>query len=781
MHPMPPRSGSRPRRRRTLSRWPLALLSVTGLAGCALVAPLPQATSLEARLAAVPTTDLPLEAPARISWNAHQVPFIEAGSDADAAFLLGLVHAHLRLGQMELARRLSQGRLAEVAGPIPFVIDLDHSLRVLGFGRAAERVLATMPTETRVWLERFTEGINHYLATVETLPHEFTLLGLERTPWTATDILTIGRLGGTDITWLKWGGLLGKRGRPDFARLLQDELEYGRLAPTSAAAARAQTTSRPGRERALAVVAELLEGWARGSNSLAIGASRSASGAPMIASDPHLGVSQPNLWLIAGVQSPSLHVVGLMPVALPLFALGRTPHLAWGGTNMRAVSSDLVDVSDLPPEAFKTETHDIVVRFWFDTSRTSRVSPYGPVISDAPLVPFEDGETVALRWIGHTPTDEITSLLDAAKATDIDGFRAAFNRFGVSSQNMVAVDRSGNLGLIAAATLPRRDPETAMSRLIQDTETIDGWWSDLATTADLPFVRNPPQDFIASANNPPADSPEVPLGWFFSAPDRIDRLSQLVAEADTPWTVDALARLQTDTYAVGPVELRDLLQARIGAQVGGNDIWRLIETWDGRYEADSRGALAFQAFYNGFAEALWAAQNRAEDWDGGGGAWRVLAVARAAPDDILLGAARSGLAKARAPLETHRVWGDIHRMPVASLLARIPVLGGRYRSESFPTGGSQETIMKSAHPEAATPHTVRYGAQARHISDMADPDANHFVLLGGQDGWFNSSTQLDQIDLWRRSELVRVPLRPESFAREAVLVHRLTPAGGNNN
>jgi penicillin amidase len=105
------------------------------LAGCSVLAPLPRETTLDDRLAAMPTRSLPLKDEVVIHWDEHQVPFIEAKSDEDLAFALGLVHAHLRLGQMELLRRISQGRLAEMAGPI--ATDIDRSLRVLNFGRAA--------------------------------------------------------------------------------------------------------------------------------------------------------------------------------------------------------------------------------------------------------------------------------------------------------------------------------------------------------------------------------------------------------------------------------------------------------------------------------------------------------------------------------------------------------------------------------------------------------------------------------------------------------------------
>lgn len=759
-----------------MARWPLIAVSILGTSACAALTALPEPMGLEDRLAAIPTQGLPLERPVTISWTARQIPFVEAETDEDAAFALGLVHAHLRLGQLETARRLSQGRVAEMAGPISFVLDLDHALRAFGFGRAAPDILAAMPDRSRRWLERFTDGLNHYLMTVKTLPHDFAVLGLDRQPWTPEEVLTIGRLAGADITWLAWFRLLGQRDRPDFSDILHRALRDGTLAPSSAAVAAADAPDNPGLDRALRMLATLLESRARGSNSLALAGQRTTNGAPMIASDPHLGVSQPNLWLIAGVKSPTLHVVGLMPVGLPIFALGRTPDIAWGGTNMRAASSDLVDVSGLPDSAFARETHDLGVRFWFDTTRESRVSPHGPVVSDAPLMPFADTERVALRWIGHTPTDEITALLDAARARTFQEFRAALEPFGVSAQSMVYADRHGTIGLVAAARLPRRDPDAA-DRLIQDPATVDRWWADLATTASLPVIENPPQGYVASANNPPGPS-AIPLGWFFSAPDRIDRLSDLVRSASEPWTVDALARLQTDTFSPSAVALRDHLAARLGDRLRGDPAWDTVAAWDGHYDGDSRGALAFQALYVPLATALWRDLGWPEhEWQGGGGAWRVLAVIQGLDGTTLARAVQAALTKAAAPLERYRTWGDIHHMALTMPLANVPLVGGRYRFGRFPVGGGQETLMKTAHEETLEPHTVRYGAQARHISDLSDPDENHFVLLGGQDGWINSSTQLDQIDTWRAGALVRVPLTPEAVAANAAVVHRLQPGG----
>ena len=105
-----------------------------------------------------------------------------------------------------------------------------------------------------------------------------------------------------------------------------------------------------------------------------------------------------------------------MVPGLPIIGLGRNPAVAWGGTNLRAASSDLFDVSRLPPAAFAESEAVIRQRLWFGARRRVRTTPLGPVVTDAAPVPSRDGEPLALRWAGHEPTDEITALLRAARA-----------------------------------------------------------------------------------------------------------------------------------------------------------------------------------------------------------------------------------------------------------------------------------------------------------------------------------------------------------------------------
>ena len=278
----------------------MSLALTTLLAGCALLRPLPKETSVEERLSAFPTTGLPISGSVEVMWDEHQIPFIAAEHDDDAAFALGLVHAHLRLGQMAIYRKVAQGRIAEMGGPL--AADIDHGLRILDFGKAAAESEARMSPEARRWLERFVEGVNLYQDRLDVLPYEYQALGLQREPWTVRDLLAFGRLTGTDVTWLVWFNLLQLRQRDDWPTL------WARLIDTGGRSAPSFCDGAAG-----AGLAAVLEGIARsGSNSIAIAPENTTTGGALIASDPHLGLNLPNTWILAGLKSPSYHVVGMM-------------------------------------------------------------------------------------------------------------------------------------------------------------------------------------------------------------------------------------------------------------------------------------------------------------------------------------------------------------------------------------------------------------------------------------------------------------------------------------
>jgi Protein related to penicillin acylase len=316
---------------------------------------------------------------------------------------------------------------------------------------------------------------------MEEPPHEFTVFGIdEPEPFTPADIITIGRLAGVDINWFSWIGLMEQRKRDDWPALWAKIQDTG----LTTIAADGTVFADPGAQAGLAqelLVAALRDGAKIGSNSLVIHGARTASGHPVIASDPHLGLRLPNLWLLAGLKSPSFNLVGMVPAGLPIFGLGRNPNIAWGGTNLRGASSDLIDLTavGVTEDQLATETSTVKVRWWPDAEATVRISPYGPVISDAPLIGFDTSRPMAMRWVGHDATDEITAFMNAAKARDWQGFADAFETYGVSAQNMLFAGRTdtghGDIGLVVAAQMPRRTEARPADYIVSDKQALTAW------------------------------------------------------------------------------------------------------------------------------------------------------------------------------------------------------------------------------------------------------------------------------------------------------------------
>ena len=748
-----------------------AMLAVGAVAlavsGCALLAPLPEQRDVTERLAAFPTRGLPLEGPVTIHWSERQVPFIEAESDGDAAFALGLVHAHLRLGQMATVRMIARGRVSEMIGPLG--IDFDHGLRTLDFGRAAAEIERTLAEPTRLWVQRFVDGINHYQETATELPHDFGVLDLEREPWTAQDVFAMGRLVGTDVNWLVWMDLLPLRTRAGWDELWVRLVEGGAVSVAGSDG-----------DDDIARAQRWLGGLSKsGSNSLAVAGHRTDTGGALMANDPHLGILVPNVWLIAGVKSPSYHAVGLMAPGLPIFAIGRNPHIAWGGTNMRAASSDLYDVSGVPASEIDERHESIDVRWWFDSDVTVRETEWGPIVSDVPLLADMGLPPLALKWTGHDASDEIGAMLAVSQAQSFTEFRAAFESFAVPGQNMLYADKDGNIGRVLAVRLPSRGGPP--DDIALDTAGHDASWGSMRTAADLPYSYNPEAGYLVSANDrPPAT--DVPVGFFFSPDDRVERMHALI-EAETAVGVETLKALQQDVYMASSVTLRDLFVARLDAlgmtAAADADVAKAIgrlRDWDGEYRADSIGAVTFEQFRHAFTARFYVLLHGEDDGEAFASVGRRTTLLgediAAAGEDTLRAALGAGLEAAVDGLESFANWGEMHRLSLAHPLSNIPLVGGRYEFAEAGVGGSSDTLMKTAHQTTGERHPVSYGSNARHVSDMTDPDENYFVLLGGQDGWFNSTTILDQWELWRRGEYVRVPLTPAGV--RASFPHTLT-------
>jgi len=743
-----------------------ALLAALGAAGCIKAPPPPGAVSLERRVAAFPTHDLDLRGRVEILFNDRGIPFVLAQHDHDVPYALGMLHAHFREGQMELLRRVAAGRLSETAGPL--ATEIDVVIRTLDLDRAVPEIERSLPPDTRAWLERYVAGLNRYIAKRPRAPLDLRLLGGDVEPWTVADVLTIGRLAGADLNWGRWytlGRLRDEPGFDEFARRLADHHAAG-------AASFGPETPTP--------FAKLFDASKAGSNSFVVAGERTPTGAALIASDPHLGVQQPNLMLIVGFRSPSYAVVGLTFPGLPFAVIGRNERIAWGGTNMMGVSSALYDVSSIPPESMRVRKERIARRLWFAANVEIKETPLGPIVTDMPFLDDLGYPRAALWWRGHEPSDEPSTFMNVMRAEDWDQFRAAFQTYAVGGQNFLYADADGNIGqLLAFEYIPgaSRATSTAAPAPIDD-ERFDV--ANRIPSTKLPAAYNPPQGFLVSANNTPIRlDPPATLGG--NQNDRVLRLRQLLAGPQTLNT-EHLKAAQADVRSLSSADAAAAIAARL--EPGQFTIVDALRDWSGDYHPQAPEPVAYQRL----ARELLRRHYRPRFGS------RIASFLRNSPavhafiaEDLATGAVtdeqlRDAAEAAQADHDPAVLWGDVHRLELAHPASRVPLIGDDYVFDEQGVGGTAGTVMKSAHAVDPNRHTVRFGAQSRHVSDLADLDANWFVLLGGQDGWFGSANQLDQWPLFKQNQYVRVPLRESTVRAEfraARLDLRPTPPAGD--
>ncbi|MFG0258284.1 MAG: penicillin acylase family protein [Phycisphaerales bacterium JB043] len=714
------------------------------------------------RLALLDTSWPALSDPVTITWDTHLIPSISAQNDLDAAFAIGLVHAHLRYAQMDILRHVSQARISEMVGP--FGRSIDGAIRAIDLDRAIDEMERALPDETRNWLTSYVAGVNAYIDRNPRRPSDARTLGFDYDEaWSVRDVLAVGRLLSVDVNWGRYFSLASLRdetGFDGFARRLWQHADEG--IPSFG----------PEQPTDLSLLTDI---GRTGSNALVVAGDRSISGGALVASDPHLGLPQPNIWCVLGYRTPENAVVGLTIPGVPFVLVGRNESIAWTGTNMQSSSTVLYELQDGWEET-DARTEIIRVRWWFDRERTIRESQWGPVITDARLFGDMFPRDVAMRWRGHAPSDESSAFLKASSATTWDEFREAFRSYAVGGQNMLFGDANGNIGqIMAIEAIPAAAQASRIGVVGSDDSRFD--WSEGIASPDLPYSYNPSDGFLASANNVPIRmSPAlIPQG---NSNDRIERMREIMQELPK-YSLDDLEPVQRDTYSKASHALASALVEKASTlelDEKEQQVSEQLAAWDGRYDRHSVGAVVYQKVLSELLETLYIdtysdaivntmrSASYVHDF--------VRADVERSSPEIIKTALRNASSRSRTP----KTWGDVHTLRLAHPIGMVPYLGKPYNFKSLPQDGSTTTLYKAAHPVNGKNHTTNFGACARLLCDMGTLDDNRVVLLGGQDGWMGSDRLLDQADIWQRGGYVPLPITAEGQQQRSVLEMTLTPA-----
>ena len=739
------------------------------------------------------------------------VPHIYATNDWDLFFAQGYVHAQDRLFQMDIARRLALGRLSEIFGEM--ALETDRMVRTFGFNRIARAEWQAFPADLRDLLEAYAAGVNAFLtAEAEHLEVAFSLLRYTPEPWQPVDSLAIVRL----MVWELSHGWQGELVRGELAEAVGPEhaadwephypetnpltlpegIEFNRLDPDG----RLHRAEGPFLRRG------------QGSNVWAVAASRSATGAPVLANDMHLKVSVPGVWYENHLEAGDFRVGGVSLAGVPLVLVGHNDRIGWG------ITLAYTDAEDLFVERFDP-ANPRRYRFgdgWREAEEATEVitvkgrsepvfekvliTHHGPVISPVtaygPKMQATDAfvERLAVCSMALRPAEIIRGWWLLDKASGWDEFVEAMRWIEAPQLNIGYADVEGNIGYWMTGKIPVRGKGDG--RLPSPGWTGEYDWVGEVPFEEMPHTLNPSRGYFVNTNNKavPDDYPHF-LGEIWMNGYRARRLEQRIT-AKARLTLEDHAAMQVDVTSLPGQEFVAALEGFQPDDADAALALKLLRAWDFQLTPETIGgtvyevsrytlvrglllagvgeALANRVMGEGFHPlTLYASEFYGHDtvvllrmlrdpenwWVQQAGGWEKWLT--------------EGLAETIAWLRTHLgvepegwQWGALHKLPLEHLLGSQPPLDKIFNLGEIAVGGDTDTPFQTAifpqEPYAA----ANFAPSHRQIFDLSNWDNARFVILPGQSGRLASPHYGDQVALWREGKH-----HPMPWSRQAVEAH----------
>ena len=674
-----------------------------------------------------------LTSPVEILRDKHGIPTIRAGNHNDAAFALGFVHAQDRFAQMELMRRSGAGRLSEIIGSM--TVASDRYLRGFGFYAQAQESARNLPPDFRARLQAYADGVNAWMAHHDgALPWELAVALHRPEPWTIPDSLVWGRLMTLTLT-SNWRREIVR------ARLqkLLDDRQIEDLWPDLA-----------GMDSGLTPDA----GTGAGSNIWAVAEDR------VLANDPHLGFTIPNLWYLVRIETPDGASAGATAPGLPLIVLGHNGTVAWGMTSSPSDTADLIR----NPEITATRTETIVVRGGGSEQFQVRETRRGIVLSDISSNRSEPGW--AIEGPMFEPDDRTAiALFELNRATGWLDILNALRDFHAPNQNVGFADQVGNVGLVSAGRIPQRPDATGFFPADR------AEWSTYIPFDELPMKLNPAGGRVVNANNAVIDATYPHwIGREWAAPFRARRIEALLDQG-----IDH-DEIQNDVVSLAA---RELLPHLLDAVPDPR-----LADWHGNMDRDRIEPLLYMAWVRETLRTVFADELGPEFQ--GWWSYRPAALLHAFVrnpawcDDVTTSETESCNASIRIAHEradaflTERYgdvtpnWGRAHKARFAHPIAgRIPLLRDLIDREIAANGGP-ETVNAGKMDFADESHPFRqiHGAGYRAIYSLDNLDESRFMQSVGQSANPFSPHYDDLMTLWRDGQYL-------SLNRPAVPTHHL--------
>ncbi|WP_121641485.1 penicillin acylase family protein [Virgibacillus sp. Bac330] len=704
--------------------------------------------------------------------DANGVPKIQAQNEHDLYVAQGYVQAQYRLFQMDMSRRQASGTISEVAGEA--AVDQDKYFRTLGLRRAAEKSYDLYSDEAKEVLEAFAKGVNAYMQQAKednTLPIEFKLMGFEPEKWTPLDSLTIGKYMAFDL-----GGHWEQQAFNYY--LLQ---QFGEEKAYELFPSYPQEKPVIMEEKYVSVEDKLSQAIIppafNGSNNWVVSGEKTASGFPMLADDPHLGLATPSIWIQMQLQTETQQVSGVIFAGVPGIILGHNEQIAWGVTNTGP------DVQQLYLE--KRKPHSKATFLFEGKWEKARIIQEPIAVKDGATIDYEVVETrhgpvisefaedsgeenvLSLKWTALEATTELEAILQINKAKNWESFEKGLEKFLAPAQNFVFASNSGTIAYKANGNIPVY--ENGKDALLP----LPGWqreneWRGYIPFDELPTMVNPEKGYIATANNK-ITTEEYPyhISNVWAQPYRYERIAE-VLESVEKITVQGMQDLQMDSFnrqakELIPAFLQLLEERELSKQA--TEALHLLDKWDYKDDASATQPLLFHHWYKNIEKIIYQEipDSMLDLFKGKGqttdallrkaikGESSVWLETYGGLQQILLDSLQQSITelerKYGEPISEWK-WGDYHRVYFEHPLSNVhPVFEYVFNQEApIPVDGSNVTPMAASFEEETG--IVDHGASWRFVIDMETPSKGYHIVAPGQSGHVKSRWYEDQLQDW---------------------------------
>ncbi|HEX6684837.1 MAG TPA: penicillin acylase family protein [Candidatus Limnocylindrales bacterium] len=763
-----------------------------------------------------------LSAPVTVHRDRYGIPQLYAKTEADLLKAQGYVHAQDRFWEMDFRRHVTAGRVAEIFGESQLKTDI--YLRTMGWRKVAEREWEIIAPETKAALEAYTAGVNAWLDENpggDSLEYKILSLqnpGYKIEKWHPVDSLSWLKAMAWDLRGnmqeeTRRAALLGVGLSQKQVDDLYPPYPYDRNVPivgpggaalTLASSQTPLAVDLTSLERDLTALPGLMgndDGDRIGSNSWVIHGTKTGSGKPILANDPHLSPSQPGIWYQMGLhcECGTLDAAGFSFAGVPGVIIGHNARIAWGFTNLGP------DVIDLYLERLDAGTEvtsrqeKVKVAGGDEVTITIRSTKHGPLVSDASedLRKILPNQAVALRWTALDAGRTADAIFKLNKASNWQDFRAAAALFEVPAQNMIYADVDGNIGYQAPGKIPVRGKGDGRYM-------APGWdgafdWTGYIPFEEMPSSFNPPQGYIVTANQA-VIGPQYPrlLTSDWSYGYRSQRINEMIVTTRGRLTVDDVQTMQFDSrngFAQTLIPVLQQLKRPPLSQVE-SDADALLKSWKFEQTDDSAAAAYYNAIWRHlmlrtFEELTPAnAPNGGDRWfevvrrllEQPDNAWwdDTTTVAVERRDDTLARAVADAVKELSDLLGENPkewTWGELHTLtPTHATFGSsgIGPLEWLFNGPEVATGGGT-SIVNANGWHAGRSYEVDAVPSMRMIVDLNNVNESRWIQLTGNSGHAFHDNYDDQLELWRTGQTIPFRFEKATIEREKVRTLTLRP------